>query len=243
MIDGELELVVELLGQVLRVDDRLVRADDRVDVLEEDDPGRDLVRPVDDLRLLLVLAEVAGGVEELLRHDRRAQLRLRQRDALAGLVRAAALEPLAHRRHVEHDDLLAVDPADPTLVEGDELHRALRRPSLLVSATTGSKPAIRRSTATRRDASQRARGDVARRKSSDSTEIRSGIGDDRSGIAFGSSNAVPDRRAASASSRSTAAERRSARERRGAAGLGVQRDAGRLVRADGIAMPGGRHAT
>ena len=36
--DGELELVVELLGQVLGIDDRLVRADDRVDVLEEDDP-------------------------------------------------------------------------------------------------------------------------------------------------------------------------------------------------------------
>ena len=55
----ELELVVELLGQVLRIDDRLVGADDRVDVLEEDDPRRDLVRPVDVLRLLLVLAEVA----------------------------------------------------------------------------------------------------------------------------------------------------------------------------------------
>ena len=57
--DRELELVVELLGQVLRVDDGLVGADDRVDVLEEDDPGRDLVRPADLLRLLLVLAEVA----------------------------------------------------------------------------------------------------------------------------------------------------------------------------------------
>ena len=66
-IDGQLELVVELLGQVLGVDHRLVRADDRVDVLEEDDPRRDLVRPVDLLRLLLVLAEVARRVEELLR--------------------------------------------------------------------------------------------------------------------------------------------------------------------------------
>ena len=44
---AELELVVELLGQVLGVDDRLVRADDRVDVLEEHDPGRDRVRPTD----------------------------------------------------------------------------------------------------------------------------------------------------------------------------------------------------
>ena len=90
--DRQLELVVELLGQVLGIDDRLVRADDRVDVLEEDDPRRDLVRPADLLRLLLVLAEVAGRVEELLRDDRRAQHRVRERDALAGLVRAAALE-------------------------------------------------------------------------------------------------------------------------------------------------------
>ena len=69
--DRELELVVELLGQVLGIDDRLVGADDRVDVLEEVDPRRDAVRPVDVLRLLLVLAEVAGRVEELLRDDRR----------------------------------------------------------------------------------------------------------------------------------------------------------------------------
>ena len=77
--DRELELVVELLGQVLGVDDRLVGTDDRVDVLEEDDPGRDLVRPADLLRLLLVLAEVARRVEELLRDDRRAEARLGER--------------------------------------------------------------------------------------------------------------------------------------------------------------------
>ena len=87
--DRELELVVELLGQVLRVDDGLVGPDDRVDVLEEDDPRRDLVRPVDLLRLLLVLAEVAGRVEELLRDDRRAKLASRR----AGRARRSSSAP------------------------------------------------------------------------------------------------------------------------------------------------------
>src|SRR5262249_49595608 len=80
------------------VDHEIVGADQRVDVLEEDDPGRDLVGPADLLRLLLVLAEVAGGMEELLRDDRWTQTRALERDPLAGLLRAATLEPLAHRR-------------------------------------------------------------------------------------------------------------------------------------------------
>ena len=125
--DGQLELVVELLGQVLGVDDRLVGADDRVDVLEEDDPRRDLVRPVDVLRLLLVLAEVAGGVEELLRHDRRLQARGGERRALAGVLGAAALEVGAQVGHVEADDLLALDPSDLAAVVGDEPHAVARR--------------------------------------------------------------------------------------------------------------------
>ena len=45
-------------------------------------------------------------------------------DALARLVRAAVLEELAHRRHVENDDLVAVDVADAVVVERDELHAA-----------------------------------------------------------------------------------------------------------------------
>ena len=123
---GELELVVELLGHVLGVDHRVVLADERVDVLEEDDPGRDLVIPVDLLALLLVLAEVARGVEELLRHDRRQQLRLGERHAPAALVGAAALEVLAHRRHVEQRDLVADDMShgDPGVgvLERHKLH-------------------------------------------------------------------------------------------------------------------------
>ena len=77
--DGELELVVELVGHRLGVDDRVVGADDRVDVLEEHDPRQHRVRPVDALGLLVVLAEVAGGVEELLGDDRRPQRHLVQR--------------------------------------------------------------------------------------------------------------------------------------------------------------------
>ena len=49
--------------------------------------------------------------------------RLCERDALAGLVRAAPLEELAHRRDVEDDDLVAVEDADaPVVSERDELH-------------------------------------------------------------------------------------------------------------------------
>ncbi len=118
---GELELVVELLGEVLGIDHRLVRADDRVGVLEEDDPRCNRVRPVDLLRLVLVLAEVAGRVEELLRDDRGTQARLDERRALGGIVGPAPLEVRAHVRDVEADDLLPLDPAHRPLVVGDEL--------------------------------------------------------------------------------------------------------------------------
>ena len=138
----ELELVVELLGQVLGVDDRVLGADDRVDVLEEHDPRRDLVRPVDGLGLLLVLAEVAGGVEELLRDDRRAQAHVGQRDALAGGRVGgrldAAVEQRAHVRHVEQADLLALEHADAGGAVGalnrDQLHAATPQMSAATSA-------------------------------------------------------------------------------------------------------------
>src|SRR5262249_14148159 len=90
--DRELELVGELLGQVLGADHGDVLADRRLDVLEEADPGRDLVLPADLLRLLLVLPEVAGRVEELLRDDRRAEALPVERNRLAGVVRAATFE-------------------------------------------------------------------------------------------------------------------------------------------------------
>src|SRR5581483_12467324 len=74
------------------------------------------------LRLLLVLAEVARGVEELLRDDRRAQPDVGERRPLGGLVGAAPLEVRAHRRDVEADDVFAVDPTDLAVVVRDELH-------------------------------------------------------------------------------------------------------------------------
>ncbi len=87
----EFELVVELVREVLGVDDRVVRADDRVDVLEEDDALVHRVRPVDRLELFVVRGEVAGGVEELLRHDRGAQPHVGEREALAGLADLAVV--------------------------------------------------------------------------------------------------------------------------------------------------------
>ena len=51
-----------------------------------------------------------------------SQLRLGERRAHVALVRAAELEVLAHRVHVELDDLVAVDPADLAAVVRDELH-------------------------------------------------------------------------------------------------------------------------
>ena len=45
-------------------------------------------------------------------------------NALAGLVRAAALEVLPHRRHVEDGDLVALDASDAPLVEGHEPSQA-----------------------------------------------------------------------------------------------------------------------
>ena len=109
---------------MLGVDDRIVGADDRVDVLEEDDPGRDLVRPADALRLLLVLAEVARGVEELLGDDRRPQANVGERMLLAGRARnLVPLEQFAHRFRVELGDHVALDPTDLSVIEGGELHR------------------------------------------------------------------------------------------------------------------------
>ena len=60
-------------------------------------------------------------------------------DALAGLVRAAPLEPLAHRRHVEADDLLAMDAADLAVVVGDEPHRRWSQSRTSAAFSSGGK--------------------------------------------------------------------------------------------------------
>ena len=123
--ERQLELVVELIRQVLGIDDRLVGPNDRVHILEEDDPGRDPVRPPHLLRLLLVLAEVAGRVEELLRHDRGAQADVLERELVARRARnLVALEVMAHRRHLELHDLVSAQLANLAVVEGDQAGHA-----------------------------------------------------------------------------------------------------------------------
>jgi hypothetical protein len=109
---------------VLWVHDGIVRADDRVHVLEEHDPGGDLVRPADALGLLFVLAEVAGGVEELLGDDWGAQTDVGERVLLPRRVwNFVTLEQLAHRARVELGDQVALDASDPAFIEGGKLHR------------------------------------------------------------------------------------------------------------------------
>jgi hypothetical protein len=107
----------------LKITYRLVRADDRVDVLKEVDPGRDLVRPVDVVRLLLVLAEVPSGVEELLRPDRSTKTNVLERVLTTGRAGDhAALEVLPHRVGAELQHPVVAQLSDPPVVEGDELH-------------------------------------------------------------------------------------------------------------------------
>src|SRR6185436_10716649 len=85
--------------------------------------------PVDLLQLRVVHREVAGGVEELLRLDRRPQPHPGERQHLAGLAdrggHAAALEELPRRADRQLDDLVALDPADPSLVECHQSHARL----------------------------------------------------------------------------------------------------------------------
>src|SRR5262249_40928171 len=104
------------------------------------DPGSDLVRPAHLLRLLLVLAEVAGGVEELLRDDRGAQALSPERNGFAGLVGAAAHEVGAQVGHVEDADLVALDPPGPCVVaEGHEASHASTSSAFLSGGKTGKK--------------------------------------------------------------------------------------------------------
>ena len=54
-----------------------------------------------------------------------------------GLGGAAALEPLAHRRHVEDDDLVAFDAADTSLVERHEPSHATTSSAFRSGGKTG----------------------------------------------------------------------------------------------------------
>ena len=85
--------------------------------------GSSGMRPVDARRLLVVLAEVAGRVEELLRDQRRAQAHVVERQLTAGRVDVAAeLEVAPHVRHVELDYPVSDDFSDALVVEGNEFH-------------------------------------------------------------------------------------------------------------------------
>ena len=60
-----------------------------------------------------------------------------ERHPLAGLGGAAALEPLAHRRHVEHDDLVALDATHASLVERHEPSHATTSSAFRSGGKTG----------------------------------------------------------------------------------------------------------
>src|SRR3954454_12995369 len=87
------------------------------------------MRPADVQRLLVVLAEVAGRVEELLGDDRRAQGDVAERERLAGGGgRSAELEVHAEGRDIQFLDDAVGElsyPAATAAVERDELHRLL----------------------------------------------------------------------------------------------------------------------
>src|SRR6266446_4581667 len=68
---GQFELVIQLLRQMLRKNDRLFVTDDGVYVLEENNPGHDRVGKARFGGFLVMLPEIARGVEEFLRNNRR----------------------------------------------------------------------------------------------------------------------------------------------------------------------------
>src|SRR5262249_53541138 len=111
-------------------------ADNRIDVLKEHDPGCDLMRPVDDLRLGLMLAIVARGMKELFRDDRRPQSTIRQRHTLPIGPRRyrrrilTGLKQLPHRRDPihHHDPITDQRPAPRPVIrvrERNQLHRTV----------------------------------------------------------------------------------------------------------------------
>ena len=71
--DCQFQLVVELLGQVFRVNHGLVVSDNRVHILEKDDPRQHRVGETCLGRLFMMLTEISRRVKELLRKDRRLQ--------------------------------------------------------------------------------------------------------------------------------------------------------------------------
>ena len=69
--DSQFELVIQFLGEVLRIDHGFFVTDDRVHILKEDDPGHHRVRKARLGGLLMVLTEISRGMKKLFRDDRR----------------------------------------------------------------------------------------------------------------------------------------------------------------------------
>src|SRR5262249_32877127 len=63
---GKLQFVIKLLGQVPRIDHRFAVPDNSVHVLKKDDPRQHRMRKTGLRGLFVMLAEITGGVEELL---------------------------------------------------------------------------------------------------------------------------------------------------------------------------------
>ena len=75
---GQFQLVIQFLGQMFRINNGLVRPDNRVNILEKHDPGQNGMRKSRLLCLLVMLAEISRRMEELFRQNWRAQLHIRQ---------------------------------------------------------------------------------------------------------------------------------------------------------------------
>ena len=74
----ELKLVIEFFGQMLGVNHRFIGADDGVNILKKDNPGKHRMGKACFLSFFVMLAKITGGMEEFLWRDRRFELLLRR---------------------------------------------------------------------------------------------------------------------------------------------------------------------
>ncbi len=75
--DSQFQFVIELLGEMLGVDHRLILADDGVDILKKDDPRHNRMGESGLGGLLVMFPEISRGVEKLLRSNWRFEAYLR----------------------------------------------------------------------------------------------------------------------------------------------------------------------
>src|SRR5207248_7867687 len=72
--DRQLQFVIQLAGEVGRVNHRLIWADDGVDVLKENDPRQNWMRETSLFGFHVMLAKMAGSVKKLVGNDRGLEL-------------------------------------------------------------------------------------------------------------------------------------------------------------------------